>query len=69
MAGNKLVASFKNTFGCDDNSDNEQANASLAVEAAVNSVDHSCAQFQFSAEQVTQEHEKANQVQGSDSDG
>ena len=61
MAGDKSVASFGNAFGRDHDSDDERADASKAAQAAANPAPLTGAQFQFSAEQVSRERERADQ--------
>jgi hypothetical protein len=67
MAGDKSIASFGNAFGRDDDSDDVRAAATLAAETAANPPPEiTGAKFLFSPEQVSREHEKANQNYESD---
>jgi hypothetical protein len=66
LAGDKSIASFRDTFGREEDSDDERAEVSRAAHLAANPPDLTGAQFEFSPEQVAREHEKANQTSESD---
>ncbi len=67
MAGDKSVASFRNTFGRDLDSDDALEAEKAAAEAATNQQDLTGTQFVFSTEQVARDHEKA--LKGYESNG
>jgi hypothetical protein len=68
LAGDKSVASFRDTFGRDMDSDDGRENDKLAAEeAAKPHEDLTGTQFIFSKEQLIREHERA--INGSESDG
>jgi hypothetical protein len=67
LAGDKSIASFGQTFGRDDDSDDAKAAAVLAAETAAHPpLETTGAKFLFSPEQVTREREKADQDYESD---
>ena len=68
LAGDKSIASFRDTFGRDrDSDDGKEAAAAAAAEAAKPAEDLSGTQFEFSTDQLAREHERA--MNGSESDG
>jgi hypothetical protein len=66
MSGDKSVALFGNTFGRNHDSEEERGDASQAANAAANPAPSTGAQFEFSAEQVARDRERAEQLSESE---